>query len=393
MHAARLLVELGATLLVLSFVATQARRVGLSPIPLYLLAGLAFGSGGLVPLDASADFIRTGADLGVVLLLFSLGLEYSGAELVAGLRRHAPDGVLDLLLNATPGAVAALLLGWGATGALVLAGVTAVSSSGIVAQVLTDLGRLANRETPVVLSLLVLEDVAMAAYLPVLTTVLSGIDVAGGALRVGLALAAVALILIAAVRYTGRLSTIVGGERTSDDVLVMRTLGLVLLVAGLAQQLQASAAVGAFLVGVAISGPIVQRAGDLISPLRDVFAAVFFVFFGLQLDPATIPGVVLPATALASVSLLSKVATGWLAARRAGVGRAGRRRAGVALVPRGEFSIVIAGLAVASGLPARLGALAATYVLLLACAGPVLARFIGVPRARTSSGNDNAPRP
>ncbi|MDQ1687979.1 MAG: monovalent cation:H+ antiporter-2, family [Frankiaceae bacterium] len=393
MHAARLLVELGATLLVLSFVATQARRVGLSPIPLYLLAGLAFGSGGLVALDASADFIRTGADLGVVLLLFSLGLEYSGAELVAGLRRHAPDGVLDLLLNATPGAVAALLLGWGATGALVLAGVTAVSSSGIVAQVLTDLGRLANRETPVVLSLLVLEDVAMAAYLPVLTTVLSGIDVAGGALRVGLALAAVALILIAAVRYTGRLSTIVGGERTSDDVLVMRTLGLVLLVAGLAQQLQASAAVGAFLVGVAISGPIVQRAGDLISPLRDVFAAVFFVFFGLQLDPATIPGVVLPATALASVSLLSKVASGWLAARRAGVGRAGRRRAGVALVPRGEFSIVIAGLAVASGLPARLGALAATYVLLLACAGPVLARFIGVPRARTSSGNDNAPRP
>jgi CPA2 family monovalent cation:H+ antiporter-2 len=392
-HAARLLVELGATLLVLSFVATQARRVGLSPIPLYLLAGLAFGSGGLVALDASADFIRTGADLGVVLLLFSLGLEYSGAELVAGLRRHAPDGVLDLLLNATPGAVAALLLGWGATGALVLAGVTAVSSSGIVAQVLTDLGRLANRETPVVLSLLVLEDVAMAAYLPVLTTVLSGIDVAGGALRVGLALAAVALILIAAVRYTGRLSTIVGGERTSDDVLVMRTLGLVLLVAGLAQQLQASAAVGAFLVGVAISGPIVQRAGDLISPLRDVFAAVFFVFFGLQLDPATIPGVVLPATALASVSLLSKVASGWLAARRAGVGRAGRRRAGVALVPRGEFSIVIAGLAVASGLPARLGALAATYVLLLACAGPVLARFIGVPRARTSSGNDNAPRP
>ena len=380
MHTARLLVELGGTLLVLSALATQARRIGLSPIPLYLLAGLAFGRGGLLPLDTSAEFIANGAEIGVVLLLFSLGLESSGAELVAGLRRHASDGLVDLALNATPGAVAALLLGWGPKAALVLAGITAVSSSGIVAQVLSDLGRLANRETPVVLSLLVIEDVAMAGYLPILTTVLSGIDLTGGALRVGLALGAVSVILVAAVRFSGPLSALVGGERTTDDVLVLRALGLVLLVAGVAQQLQVSAAVGAFLVGVAVSGPIAQHAGEVISPLRDVFAAVFFVFFGLQLDPASIPGVLLPAAALAAVSLLSKYATGWVAARRAGIGPAGRRRAGIALVPRGEFSIVIAGLAVAGGVTARLGALAATYVLLLACAGPLLARFVGPPR-------------
>jgi CPA2 family monovalent cation:H+ antiporter-2 len=379
-HTARLLGELGATLLVLSVLATQARRVGLSPIPLYLLAGLAFGRGGLVPLDASAEFISGGAELGVVLLLFSLGLEYSGAELVSGLRRHAPDGVVDLVLNATPGAVAALLLGWGPTGALALAGVTAVSSSGIIAQVLSDLGRLANRETPVVLSLLVIEDVAMAAYLPVLTTVLSGIGFGGAVLRIGLALAAVTVILVVAVRFGRPLSALVGGDSTSDDVLVLRILGLVLLVAGVAQRMQVSAAVGAFLVGVAVSGPIAHHAAELISPLRDVFAAVFFVFFGLQLDPGTIPAVALPAVALAVVSVVTKMATGWVAARRAGVGRAGRRRAAAVLVPRGEFSVVIAGLAVAAGQPARLGALAATYVLLLACAGPVLARFVGAPR-------------
>ncbi|MDX6275817.1 MAG: monovalent cation:H+ antiporter-2, family, partial [Frankiales bacterium] len=110
-----------------------------------------------------------------------------------------------------------------------------------------------------------------------------------------------------------------------------------------------------------------------------VFAAVFFVFFGLQLDPASIAGVVLPALALASVGLATKWVTGWVAARRAGIGRAGRRRAGLALIPRGEFSVVIAGLAVADGAPARLAALTATYVLLLACAGPVLTRFVGNP--------------
>ena len=381
MHSATLLIEVGATLLVLGFVATQARRIGLSPIPLYLLAGLAFGRGGLLDLDASSEFISSGAEVGVVLLLFSLGLEYSGGELLSGLRRHAPDGVVDLVLNALPGVAAALLLGWGATAALVLGGVTAVSSSGIVAQVLSDLGRLANRETPVVLSLLVIEDVAMAVYLPVLTTVLSGAEVSAGALRIGLALAAVGLIILVAVKFSGPMSSLVGGADSRDDVLVLRTLGLALLVAGVAQRLQVSAAVGSFLVGVAVSGPVAHHAADLISPLRDVFAAVFFVFFGLQLDPATIPGVALPALLLAAACVATKVAAGWLAARRAGVGARGRWRAGTVLVPRGEFSVVIAGLAVTAGVQPRLGALVATYVLLLACVGPVLARVAGAQAA------------
>lgn len=374
MHTARLLVELGATLLVLSILATQARRIGLSPIPLYLVVGLAFGRGGVLPLDTSAEFIGVGAEIGIVLLLFSLGLEYSGSELVSGLRRHAPDGVLDLVVNAAPGVVTAWALGWGSSAMLVLGGVTAVSSSGIVAQVLSDLGRLGNRETPVVLSILVIEDVAMAAYLPILTTVLAGLDPASGALRVGVALAAVSLILAAAVLWSGSLSSLLGGAQTRDDVLVLRVLGLILLVAGVAQGLQVSAAVGAFLVGVAVSGPVAQHAGDLVAPLRDVFAAVFFVFFGLQLDPSTIKAVAVPAVLLAAASAITKVATGWWAARRAGIARPGRWRAGTVLVPRGEFSVVIAGLAVAAGGPPRLGVLAASYVLLLACAGPVLAR-------------------
>lgn len=378
--------ELGATLLVLSFLAAQARRFGLSPIPLYLLAGLAFGRGGVLPLGTSSEFIGAGAEIGIVLLLFSLGLEYSGAELVVGLRRHAPDGALDLALNAAPGVLAAWMLGWGPTSMLVLGGVTAVSSSGIAAQLLSDLGRLANRETPVVLSLLVIEDVAMAAYLPVLTTVLSGVSIASGSLRVALALAAVSAILVVAVVWSGPLSALLGGAQTGDDILVLRILGLILLVAGVAQGLQVSAAVGAFLVGVAVSGPVAQHAADLVAPLRDVFAAVFFVFFGLQLDPGTIPGVAVAALLLASVSVLTKLATGWWAAKRAGIARPGRLRAGAVLVPRGEFSIVIAGLAVAAGAPSRLGALAATYVLVLACVGPVLARSLGAP-ARTAASN------
>lgn len=136
--------------------------------------------------------------------------------------------------------------------------------------------------------------------------------------------------------------------------------------AGLAAELQVSAAVGAFLVGIALSGPLVQTAQQVLSPLRDLFAAVFFVFFGLQTNPADLPPVVGIALFLAMVGVVTKLLTGWLSARRKGIGHVGGLRAGAALVPRGEFNIVIAGLAVAAGLHPRLGPLAAAYVLILA---------------------------
>jgi len=144
-------------------------------------------------------------------------------------------------------------------------------------------------------------------------------------------------------------------------------------VAGLAQQLQVSSAVGAFLVGIALSGPIAHQSQRLLAPLRDLFAATFFFFFGLEIDPATLPAALPVATALAIVTGATKIATGYWAARRGGADRRGRFRAGAALVARGEFSIVIAGLGAA--IEPRLGPLAAAYVLLLAVAGPMLARL------------------
>jgi len=134
-----------------------------------------------------------------------------------------------------------------------------------------------------------------------------------------------------------------------------------------------SAAVGAFLVGIALSGEVAHGARNLLAPLRDLFAAVFFVFFGLSTDPAKIPPVLAIAFGLAVLTALTKIATGWYAARRAGISTAGRWRAGGTLVARGEFSIVIAGLAV--GVEPKLGPLATAYVLILVVLGPIAARY------------------
>ncbi|MFC9974723.1 cation:proton antiporter [Spirillospora sp. NPDC127200] len=372
MHTAVQLIELGAIILGLGLLGAVSVRFSISPIPLYLLAGLAFGSGGILPLGASEDFVAIGAEVGVILLLFTLGLEYTADELVGTLRSSAPVGLADLVLNAAPGVIAALLLGWGPVAAVAMGGITYVTSSGITAKVIGDLGWLGNRETPAVLSVLVFEDLAMAAYLPILTALLAGAGLAGGLTALGIAAVTITVILYVALRHGRLVERFVASP--SDEVLLLKVLGLTLLVAGIAQQLQVSAAVGAFLVGIALSGPLAHTAQKLLEPLRDLFAAVFFVFFGLHTDPADLPPVLGVAALLALAGVTTKLGTGWLAARRAGVSVPGRLRAGTALVPRGEFNIVIAGLAVAAGTNAKLGPLAAAYVLILAVVGPLLAR-------------------
>jgi CPA2 family monovalent cation:H+ antiporter-2 len=367
---ARLLIELGAIILALGIVGRLARGVGLSPIPVYLLAGLAFGKGGLLPLTTSEEFLSEGAEIGVILLLLLLGLEYSASELISNLRTQAPTGALNIVLNMTPGVVTGILLGWSPVAVLAMGGVTYAASSGIAAKLLTDLGRLGNRETPVVLSLLVLEDLSMAVYLPILTALLAGISLLAGSLALAVALGGVGAALLVAVRFGGVINRLVFSS--DDEVLLLRVFGLALLVAGIAEQLQISAAVGAFLIGIALSGRVAEGAQELLSPLRDLFAAVFFVFFGLRTDPSAIPPVLLVAAILALVTAITKIATGWWAARRAGIGRLGRVRAGTVIVARGEFNIVVAGLA--AGVAPGLGPLAAAYVLIMAVVGPIIAR-------------------
>lgn len=366
----RLFTELGVVSVGLAILARVASRWGFSAIPLYLLAGLAFGNGGLEPLNVTKDFISIGAEIGVLLLLFMLGLEYSGAQLKENLRIGFPAGIADFLFNFPPGLAAGFLLGWKPLGAVLLGGVTYISSSGIIAKVLGELRRLENPETPSILSVLVLEDLAMAIYLPLVGVLLVGGGPAKIAISVSIAIAAVSLVLFIAVRYGHNLSRLAAHE--SDEIILLTTFGAVLLVAGIAQRFQVSSAIGAFLVGIAVSGPIAEQSHRLLAPLRDLFAAIFFFFFGLEINPSTLPPVLKVAVGLAVVTALTKMLTGYLAARRAGVDKSGRLRAGMALVPRGEFSIVIAGLG--AGIEPRLGPLSAAYVLILAILGPFLAR-------------------
>ncbi|HOT24355.1 MAG TPA: cation:proton antiporter [Thermoleophilia bacterium] len=381
-----LLIEVGGVLILLALLARLAARTGFSPIPLYLLAGLVTGA--IAPRDLDATTVEIGTQIAVILLLFMLGLEYVVDDVVTSLRSSYVAGVLDAALNFPPGFLAGLAMGWDWLPALVLGGVTYISSSSIIAKVLDDLGRLGNSETPGMLAVLVLEDLVMAPYLPFVAILLAGGTVleslawAAGAC----ALAAVALTL---ARHHGP-SLSRGLSHPKSEVVLLSIMGLLLIAGGVAELLRVSGGVIAFLVGLSISGSIAQRARELLAPLRDLFAALFFMSFGFMVDETAILGVLGAALALWAITSLTKVVTGWIAVR-ATSGVAGRLRAGTALVARGEFSIVIAGLAVtAGGVDRRLAPLAAVYVLLTAVTAPLLTRYAGSLALRVSRGGHAA---
>jgi CPA2 family monovalent cation:H+ antiporter-2 len=371
-NLALLFIQLGGAIVLLAVLARVASRWGFSSVSFYLLGGLAFGEGGIERLEASRGFIRQGAEIGVLLLLFMLGLEYSGEELNANLRTGTKKGLIDLVLNFPPGFIAGCLLGWGVIPSVLLGGVTLISSSGIISKVLFELKRTASPETPSVLTILVLEDLMMAVYLPIVGVLISGGDLRTMAISVAGATLTVAAVLFVATRYGERLSALAAHQ--SDEVILLTILGTVLVVAGVAQKLQVSAAIGAFLVGIAVSGPVAERSFRLLAPLRDLFAAIFFFFFGLEIDPRSLPPVILVALLLAAVTAGTKILTGYWVTRNAGMDTRSGLRAGLTLIARGEFSIVIAGLG--GVLEPRLESLSAAYVLVMAVLGPVAARCV-----------------
>lgn len=370
----QLFLEFGLLLLGLGIIARLAQRFGFSAIPFYLLAGLVMGEGGLYGIDPRGILVPTLAELGVVLLLLLLGLEYSGTQLVETARQQSRSGLIDLVLNATPGVAMALILGWGYAGALALGGVTYISSSGIVSQVVRDLRWRRNPETRPVVSILILEDLVMAPYLPILTVVLTGAGLVSGLVSTGIALVVVAIVILIAVRQAKWTKLLFGNSEPVG--LLLLVFGAAVAAAGLAGLVSFSPAVAAFLVGLLLTGEVAEVARRRLDPLRELLAAVFFAYFGLSTDPADLPAVILPALLLAVITIATKFVTGWNASGTVDGGTISKLRAGALLSARGEFSVVIAGIAAVSTiLPGEFQAFVAAYVLITAGIAPVLARY------------------
>lgn len=366
------LAEIGIMLLALGILAYLAVRLTISVVPMYLGVGLALGNGGIAPLNFSEDFLAIGAQLGAILLLLMLGLEHSGPNLVEGFRERKSTGIIDIAVNGIPGAVAGLLLGWGPVGALALGGITYVSSSGIAAQMMREFGWNRSELSRRVTTVLVVEDLALAPYLPLLSTLVAGLGVLAGVISVGVALVVTVVALVISFKGQDAFGRIL--NTSSQGALLLTVFGIALAVAGFSEMVGFSSAVAAFLVGLILTGEVAEAVRRRLSPLRDLFAAIFFVFFGLGVNPADILPVLPLAAMLAVLGIAGKMFVGWFIARGMSDPLAWKR-AGAFLVPRGEFSILIAALAASTVFGPYLQALTMAYVLITSIAASLLLRL------------------
>ena len=370
----RELVALGAALLVAGVLARAGRRFGLPTIPLFMAAGILTG-----PFTPGPVLVRDPADLGLlttlglILLLFHLGLEFSLDDLLAGGRKLLAAGAVYLAINLSSGLAVGTSFGWGGRETLVIAGIVGISSSAIVTKLLIELRRLANPETGLLLGIVVVEDVFLAIYLALLQPVLGDAQGAGAAVT-SVAKGVAFLVLLVAVARWGRgvVGRLLGTP--DDELLTVCFVGVAVLIAGVASNVGVSDAIGAFLAGQVVAGTsVAHRVERLVLPLRDLFAAMFFFAFGLSVDPGALGSVAGPVLLAVTVTVVGCVVAGVFAARIQKMGPYAAANIGLTVLARGEFSLILASLAVAAGLDGRISAFTAGYVLVLAIAGPLAA--------------------
>jgi CPA2 family monovalent cation:H+ antiporter-2 len=291
---------------------------------------------------------------------------------------HSRTALVDIVLNGAPGALIAWMLGWGPVVALAMAGVTYVSSSGIATQVAREMGWKKRPEWKSLVAILVLEDLVMAPYLPIVTALAGATSLFWGVTGVGIGLLVVTVLLIVGARGIKPFAKLLKADSSAS--LLLTAFGLALLAGGISAMLDFSSAVAAFLVGLLITGDVAEAIRKRMAPLRDVFAAGFFVFFGLQTDPADVLPALPVALLLVIVTWITKVVTVYYALRQTDSDIANRRmcalRGGSVLSARGEFSVAIGALVVSLGIgPDGWQGLIATYVIISALFGPFIARF------------------
>jgi CPA2 family monovalent cation:H+ antiporter-2 len=373
------LVEVGLLFIGLGLLSWLALKLHVSSIPLFLIAGLALGKGGIVPLNVSEDFLNVGAEIGAILLLLVLGFEYSASELAASMKKRWHAGLMDILLNAVPAAILAVILGYGPVGALAFAGIMFISSSGIASQLIRESGWGKSNVAKRVTSVLVFEDILMAPYLPILAAVTLGLSVWAGLISVTVALGVtMSIFLIAIGREIPGLKSL---ANRGPGVLLLLVFGVTLAAAGAATLAGFSGAIAAFLIGMLLTGEVAESLRSRFAPLREIFSAIFFLFFGLSISVMDVVSVLPVAIAFSILGIAGKLGVGWWVGRDM-TDKMSWRRIGAFLVARGEFSMIIAATVVASTAFAGLKEITLGVVVLTTIFSTLAIRFLRSPLER-----------
>jgi len=375
------ILEIGLALALIALAVSLAARLGLSNVPFLILIGIAVGPHAPQIGVFNFRFIETESlisfmgRMGVLFLLFYLGLESSVTRLIKAGRSILAGGSIYIAINFSIGLIYGYLTGFPLRETLIIAGLTTVSSSAIVAKILFDYRRTANPETELILGVTMFEDIFLAVYL----SLISGIILSGASSFAGVTSSGgIALAFIIGLMVIGRWATPLLNylfRISSNEVFLVVVFACLFLLAGLGETIHVAESIGALLLGLILGETEhTERMERLIVPFRDLFGAVFFFSFGLSIDPFSLGGAAWLGVGAALLSLVGVVIAGLIVGKASKLGPIASLNTSFTLLARGEFSIIIVNLAIAGGLLAVLQPFAALYVLILASGAPLLAK-------------------
>ncbi|WP_336330374.1 cation:proton antiporter [Haloarcula sp. CGMCC 1.2071] len=368
-----------------------AVRLNKSVIPLYIIIGMVLSpsvagqfsvAGYGLPVVESSEFIELGAELGIVFLLFFLGLEFNLDRLLDRWERITKAGTIDLGINFGVGLLLGFALFRDPLAAFLIAGIVYISSSAIITKSLIDLGWIANDEADPLLGTLVFEDLVIAVYLTIAAALVAGgSDVGAAATSVGIALSFIVALLLLARYGTPWFERTL--ETNSNEFTVIRAVGITVLISGIALAIGVSEAVAAFFVGMAFASTThTHKLENLLEPVRDTFAAVFFFWIGVETDPRLFAGVAGLVVAAVVVTTPTKILSGYLGGRAYDLDPRRSMRVGLGMVTRGEFSLIIAavaltgaGTSLSSELANAVYSFTVAYVLVMSILGTMLMQY------------------
>ncbi|AUZ25778.1 potassium transporter [Bacillus licheniformis] len=376
-----LVFEVGTALVLVAIASVIANKIKFSIIPFLIVLGMLVGPHapkiGIIDLTfiESSEIIEFFGRMGVLFLLFYLGLEFSVGKLIKSGKSIAVGGTIYILINFSLGLLYGFITGFSFLEVLVLAGVITISSSAIVAKVLVDLKRTANPETELILGIIMFEDIFLAVYLSVVSGLVLGdaTSVGSALLSILIAFGYMVLFFIAARKLPPLLNKLL--DIRSNEVFIIVIFAALFFIAGFSETIHVAEAIGALLLGLVFSETEhSDRIEHLVVPFRDFFGAMFFFSFGLSIDPFSLGEAVWLALGAVMLTILGNFVAGMVAGRRAGLSHKASSNIGLTIVSRGEFSIIVANLGIAGGLSATLKPFAALYVLILAILGPLLTK-------------------
>lgn len=393
--------EIGIAVLLVALVGILANRLRFSVIPFFIIIGMLLGNREYPPIIAeliaqinipgfkegfdsvwsfftfseSKPFIDFMGRLGVLFLLFYLGLEFSVGRLIKSGKSIVTGGTLYVLLNFVSGLLIGWLMNLPFKELMVLCGLMTSSSTVIVAKVLTDLKRTANPETEVIMGMIMFDDLFIAMHI----SFLSGLILTGGssfwavAATSLLSLVFILLFLVFGRKLIPFIDRLL--HEKSSELFALIIFSLLFVIAGFSEVIHVAEAIGALMAGLVFAdSKYIKKIEALVLPFKDFFGAMFFFSFGLSINVYSLGGAVGWAVLAAFITIVCNLASGYIAAHFSKLKPRTSFDIGFTLSARGEFSIIMANIGVAAGLLPVIQSFVVVYVLILSVVSPLLTK-------------------